>query len=303
MSDQITLFGAVIEGAVIPRVQQIIEHEAAADELAAASDAHRWEAARLIADELAAGKSQRQLAAEIGKSQTHVSRMARVWEARESLETQPGAFNEAYQALAAKPVPAAIESPETQSEQSPIERIVRPEQEAESARPEAGALRRTLVADILSAMGASASPEAVAEIEQIASEREAQIEAARSWVRDGADCMPPATWKPELPGSGLTAERNRLGRWELTVAWEAGIFLNWCEAAGIRIEGKRRVRLVFPERLTYPDDGTPVLKMLRESGEWGPDDEHAAALGHFAAWWYTGAELREMTAPFTDGDS
>jgi hypothetical protein len=54
-------------------------------------------AAERIAAELESGKSQRQLAREIGKSQTHVCHMAKAWELYrgESLGNHPS-FNEAY---------------------------------------------------------------------------------------------------------------------------------------------------------------------------------------------------------------
>jgi len=77
---QLTVVRDQPEMAPADRVGQIIEHERLAEELQAQSDQHRWEAARLIAAELADGKSQRQLSQEIGKSQTHVSFAAKTWE-------------------------------------------------------------------------------------------------------------------------------------------------------------------------------------------------------------------------------
>lgn len=93
-----------------PRIAEIIDHERQADQLAAAADAHRWEAARLIAAELAGGKTQRQLAAQIGKSQAHVSFMARAWRDYHGNQDRP-AFAEVYQALKAAPAPSAIGAP------------------------------------------------------------------------------------------------------------------------------------------------------------------------------------------------
>lgn len=56
-------------------------HEEAADLLHERGDYHRWEAARLIAEELEGGrKTQPQLATEVGKSQQHVSQMRAVWD-------------------------------------------------------------------------------------------------------------------------------------------------------------------------------------------------------------------------------
>lgn len=61
------------------RVELIIHHEAEADRKEQEVSSLRWEAARLISEELATGKSHRQLAGEIGKSHVHVGAMARVW--------------------------------------------------------------------------------------------------------------------------------------------------------------------------------------------------------------------------------
>ena len=62
------------------RVAKIIECERQADQHAKAADELRWEAAELIASELADGKTQRQLAAEIGKTHNHARWMARAWQ-------------------------------------------------------------------------------------------------------------------------------------------------------------------------------------------------------------------------------
>ena len=78
----------------LSRVQQIIEHEQRADELAAKAEEHRWEAARLISEELAAGKTQRQLGDEIGKSHEHVRLMSRCWQLK--LPGDERSFNQVY---------------------------------------------------------------------------------------------------------------------------------------------------------------------------------------------------------------
>lgn len=80
------------------RVIEIIECEKQAEQHEAIADEFRWKAAELIAAELTAGKTQRQLGEEIGKTQQHVSRMNRVWRKFHTLgcEERP-AFNEAYQ--------------------------------------------------------------------------------------------------------------------------------------------------------------------------------------------------------------
>jgi hypothetical protein len=79
------------------RVQAIKRHEAAAEKLQGQADTHRWMAAKLIAEELADGKSQRDLAAEIGKSKVHVQRMKKLWEVFGPLGDQERPpFNTAY---------------------------------------------------------------------------------------------------------------------------------------------------------------------------------------------------------------
>ena len=77
------------------RVAKIIECERQADQHAKAADELRWEAAELIASELAEGKTQRQLAGEIGKGHTHVCFMARTWNLFGYQVTKPS-FAEAY---------------------------------------------------------------------------------------------------------------------------------------------------------------------------------------------------------------
>lgn len=61
------------------------------------SDECRWRAAELIAAELATGKTQRQLAEEIGKTHQHAGYMNRVWTRFGNLGCQDRPpFNEAY---------------------------------------------------------------------------------------------------------------------------------------------------------------------------------------------------------------
>lgn len=79
----------------LSRVDQIIYIEAQADKLEEDVNSLRWQAAELIWQELDSGKSQRQLASEIGKSATHVNHMAKTW--RVCLGKHPlPPFNEAY---------------------------------------------------------------------------------------------------------------------------------------------------------------------------------------------------------------
>ena len=85
------------------RVQQIIKLEAEADQAEATASEIRWEAARLIWEELQSGKPQRQLAREIGKSQGHVSKCSAMWERyADSPENRP-VWRDAYRGVSGKP--------------------------------------------------------------------------------------------------------------------------------------------------------------------------------------------------------
>jgi hypothetical protein len=78
------------------RVVRIRELEASADHHERVADRERWEAAELIAAELDSGKSMRQLGAEIGKSHTHVRRMAQVWRDYGGNQVSNLSFNTLY---------------------------------------------------------------------------------------------------------------------------------------------------------------------------------------------------------------
>jgi hypothetical protein len=77
------------------RVADIIATWAQADGLEADVNALRWRVAEMITAELADGKSQRQLAREIGKHHSHVGRMAKCREWRLK-SPEPAPFNEVY---------------------------------------------------------------------------------------------------------------------------------------------------------------------------------------------------------------
>lgn len=110
----------------LTRVQQIIEDEAAADQLdkaiaeqTAERDMRRWRAAENIAAELADGKTQRQLAEEIGKDHRHVGRMAQVWREFGDHGPQERSFDSYYQEVKRgkpKPDPQASASEENTPE-------------------------------------------------------------------------------------------------------------------------------------------------------------------------------------------
>lgn len=87
-----------VEGHVLTRVEEIIRLEAQADRMADEADRAKWEAARLIAEEVQSGKSLRKLAGEIGKSHQHVDRMKRCWEVAgcHLKVTDRPAFNHVY---------------------------------------------------------------------------------------------------------------------------------------------------------------------------------------------------------------
>jgi hypothetical protein len=95
---------------MIDRVQEIIRLEKNAE-------VNQWEAARLISEELADGKSQRQLAQEIGKSQTHVRYMAKTFEIFGENHGVHGSFDLAYHSPevrgAPQPEPTAQPEPTT----------------------------------------------------------------------------------------------------------------------------------------------------------------------------------------------
>jgi hypothetical protein len=84
-------------GSDVPAPGRIARVTKEADQLRQQADEHRWEAARLISEELADGTSQRELARQIGKSQAHVRDMARVWEIWGRSASRPP-FNLAYNA-------------------------------------------------------------------------------------------------------------------------------------------------------------------------------------------------------------
>lgn len=84
------------------RVDEIIKAEAEAGRLQGESDQWRWLAAELIAGEIYDGKSQRQLAREIGKSHQHVSRMVQCWHLKVTKPSEALGFNEVYNSPAVR---------------------------------------------------------------------------------------------------------------------------------------------------------------------------------------------------------
>jgi hypothetical protein len=71
--------------------------EAEAQRLSTSADGLRWEAAELIAAELESGKTQRQLAEEIGKSVMHVNYMNKVWAVHHGVQDGSRSFDSYYQ--------------------------------------------------------------------------------------------------------------------------------------------------------------------------------------------------------------
>jgi len=76
-----------------------------------ASEEYQWEAAQLIAEELADGKSIRQLASEIGKGKSHVHRMSAVWDRFKGVPPEGQDFNACYQQFQHKPAPVPAAPP------------------------------------------------------------------------------------------------------------------------------------------------------------------------------------------------
>jgi len=98
---------------IMDRVQQIIQLEADYDKLSAEAEANRWETARLYAEELAAGKSQRGLAREVGKSEGHIRRMRKCWEIGRVLkDADMPKFNTAYNSTEIRGEPKPRPEPE-----------------------------------------------------------------------------------------------------------------------------------------------------------------------------------------------
>lgn len=124
------LFGEILS----PRVQQIIRLEREADDA-------QWEAARLITEELAAGKSQRQLAREIGKSLSHVHYMAKCWKLSVHYsEHSYASFSEFYNSPLIRTAEGKAESePAKEADPLPgLEAGPAPESEPEEKQPEPG---------------------------------------------------------------------------------------------------------------------------------------------------------------------
>lgn len=100
-----------LRGVVLsPRVEEIIRLEKQGDEC-------QWKAARLISEELEAGKTQRQLASEINKSKTHVLTMQRVWSLKRPDDDRP--FNQVYNSPEVRGTPKPKGLPKGGGEGSP----------------------------------------------------------------------------------------------------------------------------------------------------------------------------------------
>ena len=81
-------------------IEEIIQCERQADQVvtnsARQADRLRWRAAELISAEMDAGKTQRQLAEDTGKSVTHVGRMRRVFTHFHHVRDELRSFNSYY---------------------------------------------------------------------------------------------------------------------------------------------------------------------------------------------------------------
>jgi hypothetical protein len=96
------------------RVAEIIRHEKEADKIQLKADDHRWEAARLISEELESGKTQKALAKEISKTQGHVSKCAALWK-KFSDENDRPTWAKAYNSVSSRPSKTSSE-PKAESE-------------------------------------------------------------------------------------------------------------------------------------------------------------------------------------------
>lgn len=120
----------------LDRVARIKFCETEAQKLYENAEALQWEAAELIATELAEGKTQRELAKEIGKSQMHVSYMSRIWKIKlENPGVQERSFNDLYQEVKGRKTKPETESePVKESAGTPNLRVVPPSPQ-ESVQP------------------------------------------------------------------------------------------------------------------------------------------------------------------------
>lgn len=118
------------------RIEEIIWCEGQAAELARDSEELLWTAARLIAQELDAGRTQRDVAADIGKGQAHVSFMFQVHKiagdnhgyqskiAGDYLGNQERSFNDIYQEVKGRPPAARREAVKELAEQGESGRAI-----------------------------------------------------------------------------------------------------------------------------------------------------------------------------------
>jgi len=124
----------------IDRIRQLeAEFDSIHTEAMASALANRWEAAQLYAAELAAGRSQREVARLVGKDQSHVSRMVRVW--REHGDDQvisPYSFDRYYQLAKVAKKPRAI---------APLKATATEPEADYSAEPKKGWKQRALEAE------------------------------------------------------------------------------------------------------------------------------------------------------------
>jgi hypothetical protein len=110
-SADIALAEPIVEGVIVPEgIDAIIKLEAEYDRMAADAKTNRWDAAERYAEELAKpGMTQTKLAALVGKTQPHVSKMSAAW-AKYSLENNRPSFQDVYRELSSKPEAPAIDS-------------------------------------------------------------------------------------------------------------------------------------------------------------------------------------------------
>lgn len=138
------------------------------------------------------------------------------------------------------------------------------------------ARRRLLIPDGLGPAVAQMDDDVIDAIAAIYASRLAIGSGARWLVRRGTLRMPPSWWNPAKADDALDAS-NRLVEWRLRVEWEAGDFLNTCDDIGITIDGGA---FVLPDNLLRDRDVAAV---------------DLVALGYFTFWWFTPAELAELT--------
>ena len=124
--------------------------------------------------------------------------------------------------------------------------------------------------------------------------------AGRNLIRQGRIDQPPSWWQSDCIDGDARVASNRLREWELRVQREAGGFLTWCEAAGIKFVGRY---VHFDDELKWPGCHREDRWMhdWADSAKWFADkcddhdyteDRHTET--YFCLWFLTPDEMRSL---------